>query len=127
MRIVKPANDDVWAAADIGCDRGFGADIFPAFVIDPNFDAGFLSEFFGVGHPLVFIALNEPLPTQDPELRALLGDGFKYRGGLCLGHGFGGQAADAECGGAQGSSGCQACAALKKLAAAAAFVIDLAH
>ena len=127
MRIVKPANDDVWAAADVRSNSRFGSNIFPAFVIDTNFDTGFFSEFFGVDHPLIFIALDKALPAQDPELCALFGDWFKGRGRLCLGQGFGGQTADAECGGAQGSSGCQASAALKKLAAAAALVIDLAH
>ena len=65
-RIVEPDQHDVRTRAHIGGDGGLGADILPALLVDPHFDARRLSEFLGVGKPGILVPLHEGRPAQHP-------------------------------------------------------------
>ena len=72
VRIVVGADDDVWAAAHVGCDRRLGPQVLPVLALQRNRHAGRLAELPGVGGPGVLVALDEALPAQEAQLGPLL-------------------------------------------------------
>src|SRR3546814_7200819 len=73
MRIVEPAEDDIGAGADVGCDRCLRAHVLPRLVVDADLNAGRFGELLGVRVPQVFVALDELRPAQQAQARPLLG------------------------------------------------------
>src|SRR3546814_5849091 len=73
MRIVEPAEDDIGAGADVGCDRCLRAHVLPCLVVDADLNAGRFGELLGVRVPQVFVALDELRPAQQAQARPLLG------------------------------------------------------
>jgi hypothetical protein len=75
--IVEPDQHQVRAGADIRRHGGLRADVFPAFLVDADFDARGLGEFLGVGEPGILVTLDEGRPAQHAQRRALLGRVFR--------------------------------------------------
>src|SRR6266446_6353645 len=73
VRVVEGREDDVGAGADVRRHRRLGTHVLPALAVDTHFDAGAFAELGGVLHPHVLVALDEALPAQHAQLRALLG------------------------------------------------------
>ena len=71
LRVVEPAQHDVRTAAHVGGHGRLRAYVFPAFAVGTYGHAGQFGEFLDVGVPQVFIALDETLPAQDAQGRAL--------------------------------------------------------
>ena len=78
LGIVEPHEHKIGARADIGRDCRLGADIFPAFLVDPNLNARRVSEFLGIGEPLLLVALDEWRPAQQAQCRAVLRLVFQF-------------------------------------------------
>src|SRR3546814_10150304 len=73
MLIVEPAEYDIGAGADVGCDRCLRAHVRPPLVVDADLNAGRFGELLGVRFPQVFVALDELRPAQHAQARPLLG------------------------------------------------------
>ncbi|OWK22776.1 hypothetical protein AJ87_45405 [Rhizobium yanglingense] len=67
MGVVEPAHHHVRTGADIGGNGSLRTDIFPAFLVDANVDAGRLGELLGVGKPGILVSLDEGRPAKKPE------------------------------------------------------------
>ena len=72
--IVVGRQNDVRPCTGVGRYRRFGAHIFPALVVHPHLDAGFLGEPFDVGQVGVDVTLHKAAPTQYAQLGVFLGD-----------------------------------------------------
>ena len=72
VRVVVGRQDHVRPGAGVGGDSSLRAHVFPAFVVDADFDAGLLGELLDVGHVGIDVALHEAAPAQHAQLGALL-------------------------------------------------------
>ncbi|MCY1541994.1 hypothetical protein D9M68_777130 [compost metagenome] len=73
MGIIEPAHDNVRARSNIGCDGCFGANVFPAFLINADCNTSGIAEFLCVSKPALFVALHERCPAQEPKTCAFFG------------------------------------------------------
>src|SRR3546814_2242149 len=69
----EPAEDDIGAGADVGCDRCLRSHFLPRLVVDADLNAGRFGELLGVRVPPGFVALDELRPAQQAQARPLLG------------------------------------------------------
>src|SRR5258708_9614085 len=83
VRIVIGADDEIGPGADIGRDRRLGTDVLPALGVHTHLDPALLGEFLGRLGPVVDVALNELLPAQNADRRALLRLALPRRLRLC--------------------------------------------
>ncbi|NCV90374.1 MAG: hypothetical protein EBW19_09320 [Betaproteobacteria bacterium] len=71
--VVIGTEDDIGPAAHVCGDRRFGADIFPALVIDADLDACLLFKLLDIGHVDILVSLDKTLPPEHAQLCAFLG------------------------------------------------------
>src|SRR5260221_5052602 len=83
VRVVIGADDEIGPGADIGRDRRLWTDGLPALGVHPHRDPALLGEFLGRLGPVVDVALNELLPAQNADRRALLRLALPRRLRLC--------------------------------------------
>jgi len=69
--VVVGGQNDVGAGACVGRHSSLGANVFPTFVVDTDFNASGFSELLDVGHVGVNVALHKTAPAQDAQLGTL--------------------------------------------------------
>ncbi len=85
VRIVVPAQHDVRPTADVGGHRRLGAYVLEVLAVHAHAHAGPFGEGTCIGHPLLFVSLDEALPAQHAQLRTLLRRVLEIR---CRGRGI---------------------------------------
>ena len=66
--VVVGGQNDVGTCAGVGGHSSLGANVFPTFVVNTNFNASEFCELLDIGHVGVNVALHKTAPAQNAQL-----------------------------------------------------------